>query len=59
MANEDATHEDKRLSAQMDYAMKHFLFIADQRIKTFNFYVILLAASGGATIQLAWPAPGF
>lgn len=51
MENE-AKDEQASLQAQMDYSMKHFLFIADQRIKTFNFYVILLAASAGATLQL-------
>jgi len=50
MENDELRKES--LTAQMDYATKHFFFIADQRIKTFNFYVILLAACGGATLQL-------
>lgn len=33
-----------------DYAWKHFDVIADQRLRTFNFYVILLAASIGASL---------
>lgn len=41
------------IKERLDYAMKHFTFIADQRIKTFNFYVILLAASTGATLTAA------
>ncbi|WP_050025224.1 hypothetical protein [Verrucomicrobium sp. BvORR034] len=40
------------LKDQMDYAMKHFTFIADQRLKTFNFYAILLAASVAATMAM-------
>lgn len=41
---------DLSIKDKMDYAMKHFSFIADQRVKTFNFYIIILAASTGATI---------
>ena len=44
--------EEITTAARLDYAMKHFVFIADQRIKTFNYYAILLAASGGATITV-------
>lgn len=40
------------LKDQMDYAMKHFMFIADQRLRFFQFYAILLAASVGATLTL-------
>ena len=36
---------------QLDYAMKHFSFIADQRMKAFNFYIILFAASIAATMS--------
>ena len=36
---------------QLDYAMQHFSFIADQRMKTFNFYVILFAAAIAATLS--------
>ena len=37
---------------RFEYAWKHFDFIADQRIRTFNFYIILLAASLGATLTI-------
>jgi hypothetical protein len=33
-----------------DYAWKHFTLIADQRLKTFNFYIIIVAAFTAATI---------
>ena len=36
---------------RFDYAWKHFALIADQRIKTFNFYIIVLLASFGGTIS--------
>ena len=32
-----------------DYAWKHFTVIADQRLKTFNFYIIIVGASVAAT----------
>jgi hypothetical protein len=35
----------------MDYAMKHFLFVADQRLKTFNFYILVLVGSVGLTLN--------
>lgn len=38
------------LKDQFDFALKHFLFVADQRLKTFNFYAVFLVASVGATI---------
>lgn len=38
---------------RFEYAWKHFSFIADQRLKAFNFYVVLLAAATGATLT-AW-----
>ena len=41
------------LKDQMEYAMKHFLFIADQRLKTFHLYVLLAVASVGATLNAA------
>lgn len=37
---------------QLDCAWKHFVFIADQRLRSFNFYIILLAASIGGTIAV-------
>jgi hypothetical protein len=36
---------------RLDYAWKHFALIADQRVKTFNFYVIVLLAAFSATIS--------
>ncbi|WP_395746629.1 hypothetical protein [Prosthecobacter sp.] len=36
---------------RFDYAWKHFALIADQRIKTFNFYIIVLLAAFGGTIS--------
>lgn len=55
--------EEPSLKDQMEYAMKHFTFIADQRLKTFHFYVILLVASLGAVLHLATDVkisiPGF
>lgn len=41
------------LKDQMDYAMQHFSFIAEQRLKTFHFYAILAAASMGGTLTVA------
>ena len=38
------------IEKQMDYATKHFFFIADQRIKTFHVYAVLLAASAAASL---------
>lgn len=35
---------------RLDYAWKHFALIADQRMKTFNFYVIILAGSFTGTV---------
>ena len=35
---------------QMDYAMKHFVFIAEQRLKIFNFYVIVFGAFVAALV---------
>lgn len=43
----DALTEKDRL----DYAWKYFALIADQRIKTFNFYIIVLIASFGGTLS--------
>jgi len=37
---------------RLDYAWKHFALIADQRVKTFNFYIILLLAAFSATISV-------
>ncbi len=37
---------------QFQYAWKHFDFLADQRMRTFNFYAILLAASVGGTLTV-------
>lgn len=42
---ENWTHKDI-----FEIAWKHFEVIAEQRLKTFNFYVILLAASVGAAL---------
>ena len=33
-----------------EYAWKHFTVIAEQRLKTFNFYIIIVAASIAATV---------
>lgn len=35
---------------RLDYAWKHFALLADQRIKNFNFYVLVLLAAFGGTI---------
>jgi hypothetical protein len=40
------------LKEQFDYATKQFFFIADQRMKTFHFYVIVVSAAVAATFQL-------
>lgn len=48
----DSEPETVALKDQMDYAMKHFLFIADQRLKIFQFYLVLLAASITVTASL-------
>jgi hypothetical protein len=37
---------------QFDYAWKHFAFISEQRIRSFNFYIILLVATVGGTITV-------
>lgn len=37
---------------RFDYAWKHFALIADQRVKTFHFYVIVLAGSFAWTLPL-------
>jgi len=37
---------------RLDYAWKHFALIADQRMKAFNFYLLVLLASFGGTIGL-------
>jgi len=34
-----------------EYAWKHFTVIADQRLKTFNFYIIMVAAGIAATLS--------
>ena len=51
-----ATNEEKsggagRVSTQetLDYLTKVFLYIGDQRLKTFNYYAIILAATVGMT----------
>jgi hypothetical protein len=46
------TKDSNQNNELLDYAWKHFSAIAEQRIKTFNFYVILLAASIGATLTI-------
>lgn len=38
---------------RFDYAMKHFCMVADQRVKTFNFYVIASAAAATASVAVA------
>lgn len=40
---------------RLDYAWKHFALVADQRIKTFNFYIIILAAAVSGTISAMSP----
>jgi len=50
---DNATPLDRAdLKEQFDYATKQFFFIADQRIKTFHFYVIVASAATAATFQL-------
>ena len=48
------SQEDQKTSItdkeRLDYAWKHFALIADQRMKTFNFYVIILAGSFTGTV---------
>ena len=46
------TDDSDQNNELLDYAWKHFSNISEQRIKTFNFYVILLAASIGATLTI-------
>lgn len=45
----------EKLSAKdkFDYVMKHFALISDQRVKTFNFYVIASAAAVSASVAVA------
>src|SRR5437016_6271276 len=43
---------DKTDRELLDYAWRHFKIIADQRLQTFSFYIILLAASGGGTLTV-------
>ena len=38
---------------KFDYVMKHFTLIADQRVKTFNFYVVASAAAVSASAAIA------
>jgi hypothetical protein len=40
----------------LDYAWKHFALIADQRVKTFNFYIIVVLAAFGATLGAIKPS---
>jgi hypothetical protein len=40
------------LKDQLDYVMKHFLAISDQRIKSTHYYILVLVASTGATFKL-------
>jgi hypothetical protein len=40
---------------RLDYYWKHFALIADQRVKTFNFYIIVLLAAFGATVSAFKP----
>ena len=40
-----------------DCAWKHFDVIADQRLRTFNFYIVLLAASVGASLNAVEKQP--
>ncbi len=44
---------------KFEYSWKHFALLADQRLRTFNFYVILLGASIGATIAYFQRIPNF
>lgn len=37
---------------RFDYAMRHFAMVADQRLKTFNFYLIACAAAVSASLAL-------
>ena len=41
------------LKDQMDYAMGHFSFIAEQRLKAFHFFALLAGASLGGTLTVA------
>jgi hypothetical protein len=41
---------------RLDYYWKHFALIADQRVKTFNLYVVVLAATLVATIGAIRPS---
>jgi len=52
MSDEKQTITDKE---RLDYGWKHFALIADQRIKTFNFYILILVASFSATITMLKP----
>lgn len=37
---------------RLDYAWKHFALIADQRLKTFNFYIIILGVAITGTVTV-------
>ncbi len=39
---------------KFDYTMKHFTMVADQRVKTFHFYVIVSAAAATVSLTVAW-----
>lgn len=41
---------------RFDYAWNHFALIADQRVKTFNFYIVVLLAAFGATLSVLKPS---
>lgn len=41
---------------RFDYYWKHFALIADQRVKTFNFYIIVILATLAGTIQTLKPS---
>ena len=48
-------HEDDLVSSftdkdRFDYYWKHFALIADQRVKTFNLYIIVVGATLVATV---------
>jgi hypothetical protein len=49
---ENVTQNTEKFSEKdyFEYAWKHFTVIADQRLKTFNFYIIIVAASIAATV---------
>ena len=54
MPNDTVTRPAEKIAPQIkfEYVLKLFLYHADQRIKSFNFYILLLIATIGGTITI-------